>query len=41
MVTQRSHSTVETLMSMKVPAGGQTLSLSTRMKMIMDAHAGR
>jgi hypothetical protein len=41
VVPRRGHSTVETRVSMKVPAGGQTLSLSTSMKVITDVHAGR
>jgi hypothetical protein len=41
LVPRRSHTDLDTQMSMRIPAGGQSLSVSTRMKMVMDLHAGR
>jgi hypothetical protein len=41
VVPRLSWMSLDTEMSMRIPAGGRTLAMSTRMKMAIDMHAGR
>jgi hypothetical protein len=41
LVPRRGHTTLDSNLSMKVPTAGQTISMSSRMKMVMDMRAGR
>jgi hypothetical protein len=41
VVARRGHTDLDSQLAMRIPAAGQSLSVSTRMKMVMDLHAGR